>query len=213
MGFSFPATTTGLGWSTAADERFTPLALMGHPGTFLLVSCLLGYVTYRRTGLWRQGAGTTLVRQWASSLPASSTSIVLLAMVATVLVQSGMVATLAVGTAQVAGSAFLVLSALVGALGSLVTGSTTSSNALFAALQRDVAELIGAPPTVLLAAQTAGGNVGNALAPVVILIGATAVDAVKETPRILRATLGPAAVLLTVVALSTALTAMLIGSP
>lgn len=46
---------------------------------------------------------------------------------------------------------------------------------LFAGLQRDVSQLLAIPPAVLLAAQTAGGNVGNATAPVVILVGAAAV--------------------------------------
>ncbi len=54
-----------------------------------------------------------------------------------------------------------------------------------------------------------GGNVGNAIAPVVILIGATAVDTPGDVARILRRSLVPAAALLLVVALLTAGTALL----
>jgi lactate permease len=47
-----------------------------------------------------------------------------------------------------------------------------------------------------VAAQTAGGNVGNSLAPVVVLVGASAVSAPEVFSRIVRVCLLPAAVLL-----------------
>ena len=127
------------------------------------------------------------------------------ATLATVLAEPGMVRAIAVGAAEVTGGLFPVLSPLVGALGSFMTGSTTSSNALFSGLQADVARLIGAPEAVLLAAQTAGGNVGNSLAPVVALVGATAVGARDEVPAIFRAVLVPGAVLLGILSVVSAL--------
>ena len=71
---------------------------------------------------------------------------------------------------------------------------------LFSALQADVAGLLGMDPARMVASQTVGGNVGDALAPVVILIGATAIDAVDGERDVFRQALGPAAVLLGVVA-------------
>ncbi len=179
--------------------------MFGHPGFYILLACGLGYLTYRFTGLWDPGQTRVMVRGWLRSLPQASLSILLLACVATILVDTGMVNVLARGAADVTGSAFPLLSPLVGGMGSFITGSTTSSNALFSALQRDVAELVGLPPHVLLAAQTAGGNVGNALAPVVVLIGLTAVDAVEEAAVVFRACLVPAAVLFSVVITGTLL--------
>jgi lactate permease len=203
LGFDFPATATGRGWTNPAVTTFNPIRVFAHPGFYILLAVLTGYLTYRATGLWRAGAGASTVRAWARSLPQASISVLLLAAVATVLVDTGMVDTLAQGIADVAGSGFPLLAPAVGAMGSFITGSTTSSNALFAALQAEVAVLVDLPAPVLLAAQTAGGNVGNAVAPVVILIGATAVDAVEESGRILRACLVPAAVLLVAVVLAT----------
>jgi lactate permease len=192
---SFPGTETGMGWTNPPVAEFTPLSPFGHPGFYILLACVLGYLTYLHGGLWERGQTRAMVARWVRSLPQASISVLLLACVATLLVDAGIISILARGIADAAGGAYPVIAPLVGAMGSFVTGSTTSSNALFAALQRDVALLIDVPPHLLVAAQTVGGNVGNALAPVVILIGATAVDAPQETGPILRATLLPAAVL------------------
>jgi lactate permease len=203
LAFDFPGSRTGLGWDTSPVEAYTPIALFGHPGFYITLACVLGYVTYRRLGLWSPGGTRVMLSTWLRSLPQASISVVLLACVATVLTDTGMVSVLAGGIASVTGAAFPALAPIVGATGSFITGSTTSSNALFAALQRDVALLIDLPPHVLLAAQTAGGNVGNALAPVVILIGVTAVDGAEDTGEVLRRCLLPAAVLGAVVIAAT----------
>jgi lactate permease len=112
------------------------------------------------------------------------------------MVDTGMVRTIAVGAAQVTGRAFPAIAPAIGAVGSFTTGSTTSSNALFSALQRDVAQLIHVAPADLLAGQLAGGNIGNSLAPVLILVGAAAVGARDQISEILRRTLPAALVLL-----------------
>jgi lactate permease len=80
-----------------------------------------------------------------------------------------------------------------------MTGSTTASNALFAGFQQEVARFLGLDPTILLAAQTAGGNVGNAIAPVVILVGLSAVGDADELSGTLRSTLAPIVGLLVLV--------------
>ena len=196
LAFHFPGSRTGRGWINEAVADYTPLAVFQHPGFYVLSACVLGYVTYRRAGLWNAGAGWEVVKGWGQSLPRASTSILLLAAVATLLVDSGMVSTLARGLTAVTGEFYPALSPWVGAAGSFMTGSTTTSNALFAGLQREASEVLGMGPAVLLAAQTAGANVGNAIAPVVILVGATAVDDLRSVPVILRVAIVPATLIL-----------------
>lgn len=198
----FPATETGAGWVNAAVEGYTPFALLGHPGFYVALACLLGYLTYRAMGLW-PGGDAGVVREWLMGLPRSSVPILLLAALATVMADSGMVSVLARGAADVAGSAFPLLAPVVGGLGSFMSGSTTTSNALFASLQGDVAGLLSADPAVLLAAQTAGGNVGNALAPVVILVGLSTVEEPGLVGEVLRRCVAPATVLFAVVSVAT----------
>jgi lactate permease len=178
---------------------YTPLALLGHPGAYVLLACVLGYLTFRLCGLWSGPESVGVLRRWVRALPASSVSIVLLACLATVLVESGMVSVLARGSAEVAGDVYPALAPLVGAVGSFTKGSTTSSNALFAPLQAHIAGIVDVEPAILVAAQTAGGNVGNSLAPVIVLIGASAIGAPQAFSRIVRVCLLPAVVLVAVV--------------
>ncbi len=85
-----------------------------------------------------------------------------------------------------------------------MTGSTTSSNALLSSFQA-VADLVGVDRVLLVAAQTAGGNVGNGLAPVVVLVGVGAVGAADAFSRVMRMCLLPATVLLLLVSALTML--------
>jgi lactate permease len=204
---AFGGTTTGFGWQNAPVDAFTPVALLGHPGFYLLLACALGFVTFRVAGMWDGPESGGVARRWLRALPAASLPILLLACLATVLVESGMVSLLARGTAEVAGGLYPALAPAVGAAGSFMTGSTTSSNALFAPLQAQIAGVLGVDPAVLVAAQTAGGNVGNSLAPVVVLVGATTVGDSRAVPAILRRCALPALVLLAAVSGLTVLSA------
>ena len=74
--------------------------------------------------------------------------------------QSGQTVTLGLWAAG-AGGFFAFLSALIGWLGVAVTGSDTSSNALFGALQVTAAEDAGISTTLLAAANSSGGVLGR----------------------------------------------------
>lgn len=199
LGPSFPATETTQGFTNTAVDLYTPIALLGHPGSYVLAAALVGYVTYRLAGrIRRNDLGGTL-REWIAQGNRSSMSVLLLAVLATVLVDTGMIRTVAAGAATVTGTAFPALSPLVGALGAFMTGSTTNSNALFAAFQRDVAVLIEVSPVVLVAAQTVGSNIGNSLAPVIILVGASSLGKDDVTGGVFRAVVPHAVVLAIVV--------------
>lgn len=202
-GPSFPATSTSAGVAVDPVTGYQSFALLAHPGSFILVATVLSIVVWWLLGLWPRGSLATIVPSWLRSATKASWGVLLLATVATVMADSGMVRTLALGIAGATGDAYPAMAGLVGAVGSFTTGSTTNSNALFSALQADVAELIGVAPGLMVAAQTAGGNVGNALAPVIVLLGVTAVGAQEELRNVVRLVAGPAVVLLAVVAVTT----------
>ncbi|WP_376715378.1 L-lactate permease [Janibacter limosus] len=84
------------------------------------------------------------------------------------------------------GTAFAFFSPLLGWIGTAVTGSDTSANALFATLQQSAAERAGIDPTLLVAANTAGGVVGKMISPQNLTIAATAVGLVGRESAILR---------------------------
>ena len=83
---------------------------------------------------------------------------------------SGLSATLALALAHT-GDAFPFFSPFLGWLGVFLTGSDTSSNALFSALQATTAQQIGVSDVLLVAANTTGGVTGKMISPQSIEIG------------------------------------------
>ncbi|MGJ9529134.1 L-lactate permease [Actinotignum sp. GS-2025a] len=85
-----------------------------------------------------------------------------------------------------AGTAFAALSAFLGWIGTAVTGSATSSAALFGNLQATAAAGAGIDPHLLLAANQLGGGLGKIVSPQNLAIAATAVRAPGSEPELLR---------------------------
>ncbi len=100
---------------------------------------------------------------------------------------SGISATLALLLAGT-GAAFPFFSPLIGWLGVLLTGSDTSSNALFCNLQSNTARQVGVSSTLLVAANTTGGVTGKMISPQSISVGSAAVGLVGRESELLRFT-------------------------
>ncbi|MTH34098.1 L-lactate permease [Paracoccus limosus] len=100
---------------------------------------------------------------------------------------SGLSATLALALAHT-GHAFTFFSPFLGWLGVFVTGSDTSSNALFSALQATTAHQIGVPDVLLVAVNTTGGVTGKMISPQSIAIACAAVGLVGRESDLFRFT-------------------------
>ncbi|WP_273779240.1 L-lactate permease [Acinetobacter sp. GSS19] len=100
---------------------------------------------------------------------------------------SGMSATLALALAHT-GDAFTFFSPFLGWIGVFLTGSDTSANALFAALQATTAQQIGVPEVLLVAANTSGGVTGKMISPQSIAIACAAVGLVGKESDLFRFT-------------------------
>lgn len=101
---------------------------------------------------------------------------------------SGMSTTLALLLAGT-GAAFPFFSPLLGWIGVFLTGSDTSSNALFCSLQATTAQQIGVPSTLLVAANTTGGVAGKMISPQSIAVACAAVSLVGHEADLFRFTL------------------------
>jgi lactate permease len=139
-------------------------------GTLMLISGLitmavLGLGPVRAVGVF----GRTLNQlKWAILTVAAVLAL------AYVMNQSGQTITLGLWAAG-AGGFFAFLSPLIGWLGVAVSGSDTSSNALFGALQVTAAKDAGISQTLLAAANSSGGVLGKMISPQNLAIGAAAV--------------------------------------
>jgi lactate permease len=88
-----------------------------------------------------------------------------------------------------AGGVLAFLSSIIGWLGVAVTGSDTSSNALFGGLQVQAANEAGLNPTLLAAANSSGGVLGKMISPQNLAIGAAAVGLAGQEGELFRTVL------------------------
>jgi lactate permease len=102
---------------------------------------------------------------------------------------SGMAVSLGTWLAGI-GSAFALLSGFLGWFGVALTGSDTSSNALFGAMQTAAAHRIGISPLLMAAGNSTGGVQGKADAMQNLAIAAGAVGLSGKEGDILRKVVG-----------------------
>ena len=100
---------------------------------------------------------------------------------------SGLSATLALALAQT-GQAFVFFSPFLGWIGVFLTGSDTSANALFGALQATTANQLGLSPVLTVAANTTGGVTGKMISPQSIAIACAAVGLAGKESDLFRFT-------------------------
>ena len=102
---------------------------------------------------------------------------------------SGQTSTLGLWMAG-AGAAFAFFSPILGWLGVGVTGSDTSSNSLFGALQVSAATKAGLSPALMAAANSSGGVLGKMISPQNLAIAAAAVGLSGKEGDIFRKVIG-----------------------
>ena len=169
-------------------------AIIANPGTLLLISGLIVAVCY---AVWDENGrysltagqvvhefGATVVRmRW------SAVTIMLVLGLAYVMNYSGQ--TIAIGEFVASlGGVYAFLAPTLGWVGTAVTGSDTSANALFGKMQVTAAEHAGLNPDLMLAANTTGGVVGKMISPQSLAIAATAVNMEGRESDIFKAVVG-----------------------
>ncbi len=119
---------------------------------------------------------------------------------------SGMSITIAMALAGT-GVLFPFFSPVLGWLGVFLTGSDTSSNALFCKLQYTSAETIGIDPVLSVGANASGGVTGKMISPQSLAVGAAAVGLVGKESDLLRFTIKHSLILLLVISIITTIQA------
>ena len=98
---------------------------------------------------------------------------------------AGMISDIAAFFVTVLGSFYPLAAPLIGALGTFVTGSGTSSEVLFGNVQLEAARAIGANDFWLVAANSLGTSAGKMLSPQSIAIGCAACSLTGKDGEIL----------------------------
>jgi lactate permease len=146
------------------------LNLLTTPGTQMLVAGVLTMIVLKLSVPRALKAyGATLVQ-----LRFAIATVMLVLALAFVMNLSGQTITLGTWMAG-AGGAFALLSPVLGWLGVAVTGSDTSSNSLFGALQVTAANQAGLSDVLMAATNSSGGVLGKMISPQNLAIAAAAV--------------------------------------
>ncbi|MFB1048155.1 L-lactate permease [Streptomyces chrestomyceticus] len=157
------------------------LPLLATGGTLVL---LAGVLTAAVLGV----RAATAVREWAATvreLRLAALTVTSVLALAYVLNLSGQAATIGHFVAA-AGAGLAFLSPVLGWFGVAVTGSDTSANALFGALQVTAARQSGLSPVLLAAANSSGGVLGKMISPQNLAIACAAVGLAGREGDLLR---------------------------
>jgi lactate permease len=173
--------------NSAGDPVLTQYKLNWLPaaGTLLVIAGLITMV------ILRLSPAKALKTYLATYVELKSAIITVMAVLglAYVMNLSGQTASLGVWLAGT-GAAFALLSPILGWLGVAVTGSDTSANALFGALQVQTAAQAGLDPVLMAAANTSGGVLGKMVSPQNLAIAAAAVGMAGKEGDIFRKVIG-----------------------
>jgi lactate permease len=163
----------------------------GVGGTAILVSWIIVAFLLRLSGAqlaeaWRK----TWHQMWGACLVG-----VFIFGLAFVFNYSGMANSLARGFSKI-GVWFIVVAPILGWIGVALSGSNTSTNAMFGAFQASVGRLLGFPPLLLPSLNSVGAEVGKPVAPQTASVGVSTSRFVRNEGAVIRHNMGWTFVLL-----------------
>ncbi|MBA5688066.1 lactate permease LctP family transporter [Rugamonas apoptosis] len=198
--------TTPIVTAPKAYDALFKLDLLSAVGTAILLTAIISAVLLRM----KPRAAVAAFGQTVLELRRPILSIGLVLAFAFVANYSGMSSTLALVLAGT-GAAFPFFSPFLGWLGVFLTGSDTSSNALFCSLQNTTAHQIGVSDTLLVSANTTGGVTGKMISPQSIAVACAATGLVGKESELFRFTLKHSLLFATVVGIITTLQAYVLA--
>jgi lactate permease len=108
---------------------------------------------------------------------------------------SGMANSMAKGFSSI-GAWYILIVAVVGWIGVALSGSNTSTNALFGAFQKTLGQLLGFPVLLLPTLNSVGAEVGKPIAPQTTSVGVSTTSYVRNEGAVIRHNMGWTLVLL-----------------
>jgi lactate permease len=167
---------------------------LSSPGTLLLITGLIVALIYSLntdSGRFRLSMGDAVAEIGRTIWRMRTAGMTIICVLALAYVMNFSGQTVSIGTWLAGtGGFFAFLSPILGWIGTAVTGSDTSANALFAKLQQAAAHEAGIDPNLLVAANTTGGVVGKLVSPQNLAIAATTVGMEGKESEIFKKVVG-----------------------
>lgn len=186
-------------WSVAAHSSLAPATVVRAAfifapfigGTAIFASWLITALLLRPSGAQlREVFQRTFHQMWGAMLVG-----VFIFGLAYVFNYSGMAASLASGFSRI-GPWFIIVAPILGWIGVALSGSNTSTNAMFGAFQVSVGKLLGFPPLLLPSLNSVGAEIGKPIAPQTASVGVSTSRFVRDEGQIIRHNMGWTLILL-----------------
>lgn len=174
----FPAVNSLLNSATLKFQVYTgkntgqfSLNWLSSPGTLILVATFIGAMIQGLSVKETFGILWDLIK----GIVKTAVTISAIVALAKVMGYAGMTSAIAVVLVKVMGPVYPLIAPIIGALGTFVTGSDTSSNILFAKLQASAAQSLGVSQTWVVANNMVGATAGKMISPQSITVASTAI--------------------------------------
>lgn len=166
------------------NAKATSFKWIATPGTLIILATFIGGAIQGAKFSEMLGVLISSIKQ----LTKSTITVLSIVAMAKLMGYSGMISSIAIVLVKITGSYYPIISPLIGTLGTFVTGSDTSSNILFGALQSEVANSIGVNPYWLAAANTSGATAGKMISPQSIAVATSATGLIGSEGKIFNST-------------------------
>ena len=196
-----PETITNLDFKTEAMQNFAKIKLLSHPAPIILLSLSLAwFANLSNKNSNFQDLQKTFNKTYSQCIPTTLTtvSIVVMAMVMTT---TGMTTLISMQIANYTGNTFPIFSPFIGALGTFISGSNTSSNIMFATLQLETATKLGIGIVTISSIQTIGGSIASSIAPAKILVGTAIIGINGKEGEVMKKTIPYCLIILLIIGL------------
>lgn len=185
----FPVINQALNSATIKFQIYTgknagqfSLNWLSSPGTLILVATFIGALIQ---GM-KVGEIFGVLGEVIKGIGKTAVTIASIVALAKVMGYAGMTSAIAVALVKLMGPVYPLIAPVIGALGTFVTGSDTSSNILFAKLQYSAAQTLGVNKTWVVANNMVGATAGKMISPQSIAVASTAIGQEGSEGEILK---------------------------
>ena len=163
----------------------TGFSWINTPGMMIIIATVIaGFIQKLKLSFMANVFKKTVIQ-----LKTSFITIMSIVAISKIMSHSGMTSSISFGLCAITGSFYPLISPLLGAIGTFVTGSDTSANILFGGLQVEAAKSLSIDPYWIAAANTAGATAGKMISPQSIAIATSATGLIGQEGKIFSSTI------------------------
>ena len=191
LSLDFPEYVTETGNIVQAEEEYVTFNILKFPLSIILMATFVSGAVFWKKGVLGKTEVKMILNNTVKKCVPTTVTIIFLLTMAVIMMDSGMIETLALAMVSISGKLYPIFASFVGVLGAFITGSNTNSNIIFGNFQEIAANSLGYSAAIMCAVQSIGASIGGAIGPTTVALGATAAQIQGKESLIYRKTLVP----------------------